>query len=131
MKLALLLALPNILLALGSPISPSRPHILLVLADDYGWNNIGYHRASTAPPTDPHTARQAAAEVHTPNLDALAAGGVKLERHYSYKICGPSRASLQSGRLAIHVNAENTSPVVHNPADPGTVHIAAVLGFSG
>ena len=44
--------------------------------------------------------------------------GILLERHYSYKICSPSRCSLQSGRLAVHVNTVNTSPLVRNESDP-------------
>ena len=47
-----------------------------------------------------------------------------LDRHYSFKICSPSRCSLQTGRLPVHVNIKNTSPVVHNASDP-------VSGFQG
>ena len=39
-------------------------------ADDYGWNNIGYHGNK---------------EVHTPTLDRLARGGLILDRHYVFK----------------------------------------------
>ena len=41
--------------------------------------------------------------VHTPTMDALAEEGVKLERHYTYHWCSPSRASLMTGRLPHHV----------------------------
>ena len=47
-------------------------------------------------------------EIHKPNLDSLADDGVILTNHYAYKICSPSRSSLQSGRLAVHVNTVNT-----------------------
>jgi len=58
-------------------------------------------------------------------MDALARNdGIVLDRHYSYKMCGPSRASLQSGRLATHVMTKNSSPIVSNASDP-------VSGYAG
>ena len=42
--------------------------------------------------------------MRTPTLDALARGGVRLERHYAYKYCSPSRCAFLSGRLPLHVN---------------------------
>jgi len=89
-----------------------RPHMVFVLADDYGWANFGVHRR------DAESSHQARAEVHTPVLDALADAGILLERHYAYKICAPSRSSLQSGRLAVHVNVGNTRETVFNASDP-------------
>lgn len=89
-----------------------KPHVLLILADDYGWANFGVHRRDAA------TSQQARAEVHTPNLDSLVDTGVLLDRHYAYKICSPSRSSLQSGRLAVHVNVHNTGVTNVNESDP-------------
>ena len=83
-----------------------KPHIVLLLADDYGWANSGWHRP-------PHYA-----EVKTPAMDALVASGIELERHYVYKYCSPSRSALQSGRHPIHVNVNNFLPIMHNPNDP-------------
>jgi len=65
---------------------PSKPNILVFLVDDFGWANVGTHSDS--------------AQVHTPNMDRLQAEGIELDRYYSYKICGPSRVALQSGRRA-------------------------------
>eukprot|EP01063_Lacrimia_lanifica_P010335 TRINITY_DN1703_c0_g2_i1.p1 TRINITY_DN1703_c0_g2~~TRINITY_DN1703_c0_g2_i1.p1 ORF type:complete len:517 (+),score=164.14 TRINITY_DN1703_c0_g2_i1:37-1587(+) len=81
------------------------PHIALILADDYGWANIGYHNVNNS-------------EVQTPVLDRLASEGVTLDRHYAYKFCSPTRSSLQSGRLPVHVNTVNADAAAHNPADP-------------
>lgn len=75
----------------------SRPHVLLVLADDTGWNNLGWHARTNA----------ARAEVSTPALDALVAEGVELDRAIAFKYCSPSRCALQSGRNPIHVNVHN------------------------
>src|SRR5207248_9516844 len=59
-----------------------KPNILLIIADDLGWRDVGYHGS----------------EIRTPNLDALAKGGVRLERHYVYPTCSPTRAGLLTGR---------------------------------
>jgi Mn2+/Fe2+ NRAMP family transporter len=77
---------------LGSSISnvetrASKPHIIIMLADDLGYANVGWNNAA----------------VHTPQLNALVADGVRLERHYVYQFCSPSRASLMTGRYPIHV----------------------------
>ena len=87
------------------------PHIVMMLVDDWGWANVGYHR-------DPPTR-----EVATPNIDELVKQGLELNQHYAYKFCSPSRSSLISGRLPIHVNDLNLAPVNYNPDDP-------VSGFS-
>eukprot|EP01064_Diplonema_japonicum_P010618 TRINITY_DN1785_c0_g1_i1.p1 TRINITY_DN1785_c0_g1~~TRINITY_DN1785_c0_g1_i1.p1 ORF type:complete len:532 (+),score=127.75 TRINITY_DN1785_c0_g1_i1:635-2230(+) len=85
-------------------LAADKPHVLLVFADDFGWANVGLHTHDD--------------EVVTPNIDAYAAQGIELDRHYAYKFCSPSRSSLQSGRLPVNVNVENASPTVSNPADP-------------
>ena len=64
------------------------PHIVAILADDYGWANVGYHHASR--------------EVATPSIDALRQSGIELTRHYAYKYCSPSRCSFQTLSL-IHI----------------------------
>ena len=88
-----------------------KPHIVMMLVDDWGWANVGYHRD---PPTK---------EVVTPNIDRLVKEGLELNQHYAYRFCSPSRSSLISGRLPIHVNDLNLSPDHYNPDDP-------VSGFS-
>ncbi|WAR10026.1 ARSJ-like protein, partial [Mya arenaria] len=55
-----------ILLSYITHVTCKQPHILLVVADDYGFHDIGYH----------------ASEIRTPNLDKLAHGGVRLENYY-------------------------------------------------
>lgn len=75
-----------------------KPHVVLVLVDDWGWNNTGYHR-----PNDP--------EVVTPNIDQLVRQGIELDRHYTYHYCSPSRSTLQSGRLSVHVSYGFDDPV--------------------
>ncbi|HUY36105.1 MAG TPA: sulfatase-like hydrolase/transferase [Pirellulales bacterium] len=82
-----LVGLALALLTSGAPAAmaeePKRPpNFLVLVADDLGWNDIGYHGS----------------EVRTPHLDRLAREGVRLERHYVYPICSPTRAGLLTGR---------------------------------
>jgi arylsulfatase A-like enzyme len=74
------LAVPQ---ATGAP-PPAKPNILFILADDYGIPGVGCY-GGVYP---------------TPNLDALAAGGVRFERCFSAPLCAPSRALCMFGRYA-------------------------------
>ena len=74
-----------------------QPHIVFVMADDFGWANFGIH-AKGQPNEN---------EVQTPRLDALAASGILLDRHYVFRFCSPSRSAFISGRNPIHVNLFN------------------------
>ncbi|MGJ5640544.1 sulfatase-like hydrolase/transferase [Formosa sp. S-31] len=56
-------------------------NILVIIADDAGWNDVGYNGS----------------EIKTPNLDALAQNGVQLNRFYVNPTCSPSRISLLTG----------------------------------
>ena len=60
----------------------------MILVDDYGWNNVGFH-AKNQPNAD---------EISTPVMDELAAEGIILDRHYVYRFCSPSRSSFNTGR---------------------------------
>lgn len=58
-----------------------RPNIVLIMADDLGFSDIGCFGS----------------EIQTPNLDALAAGGLRFPRFYNAARCCPTRASLLTG----------------------------------
>ena len=63
---------------------PTRPNIVLMMADDQGWGEVGYHG-------HPH--------VKTPVLDSMAAAGLRLDRFYSGGcVCSPTRTSVMTGR---------------------------------
>ena len=101
------------------PAAGAKPHIVMILVDDWGWANVGYHRQT---PTK---------EVQTPNFDSLCKQGIELDQHYAYKFCSPSRSSLMSGRLPIHVNILNASPDIHNPEDPVSGFAAIPRNMTG
>ncbi|XP_012944881.1 arylsulfatase J [Aplysia californica] len=68
-----------------------RPNIIFVFADDYGFNDIGYHGS----------------QISTPTLDKLASDGVKLENYYVQPLCSPTRSQLMSGRYQIHTGLQH------------------------
>lgn len=65
--------------------NPDPPNIVILLADDLGWNAVGYHNA----------------DFQTPNIDRLVSQGVELERFYVAPMCSPTRAGLMTGRYPI------------------------------
>ncbi len=67
---------------LGCQTSAERPNILIILADDLGYSDIGAYGG----------------EIHTPALDTLAENGVRFRQFYNAGRCCPTRASLLTGR---------------------------------
>lgn len=59
-----------------------RPNIVMLLVDDLGWEDVGWHGS----------------KIKTPNIDRLADSGVKLEAFYAQPLCSPTRAALLTGR---------------------------------
>lgn len=74
-----LLLLTGLLLSLAPP--KSRPNIIIIMADDMGYSDIGSFGS----------------EIRTPHLDALAAGGLKMTSFYNASRCCPTRAALLTG----------------------------------
>lgn len=97
-----------------------RPNIVLVLADDLGYSDLGCYGG----------------EIDTPNLDALARRGVRLTNLYTTARCSPSRASLLTGvhphQAGIGVLTGDDRPVGY-PGDlsAGAATLAEVLRAAG
>src|SRR5690349_19139480 len=61
-----------------------RPNVLLILADDLGYSDLGCYGG----------------EIATPNIDQLASNGVRFTQFYTTARCCPSRASLLTGQYS-------------------------------
>lgn len=61
---------------------PEKPHLLVILADDLGWRDVGFHGS----------------EIETPNIDRIAQEGIELNRFYVQPTCSPTRAALMTGK---------------------------------
>ncbi len=93
MKSRLLCLALSCLLAAPAALAADKPNIVFILADDLGIGNIGCYGADQT--------------VKTPNIDALARGGMRYTNAYTVPLCGPSRAAILSGRYAFRTGATN------------------------
>ncbi|KAH6939114.1 hypothetical protein HPB50_015768 [Hyalomma asiaticum] len=81
-------------------LNKRKPHIVFILADDLGWDDVSFHGSSQIP---------------TPNLDALAADGIILNNYYAQPSCTPSRSALLSGLYAIRTGLQGLAVDVADP----------------
>lgn len=80
-------------LASSGPAQESKPNIILVMADDQGWGDVGYNDHPF---------------VKTPELDAMAREGFVFDRFYAAApVCSPTRASVMTGRNPIRTKVTN------------------------
>jgi arylsulfatase A-like enzyme len=86
-----------------SALADQRPNIVIFVADDLGWADVGYRGSP----------------IETPSLDSLAAEGMQLDRFYTTPICSPTRAALMTGRDPIRLGVAYS---VILPWDSGGVH---------
>lgn len=76
-----LIPLYGLLLCLFGTVSCKPPHIVFIIADDLGWNDVGFHNPM----------------MKTPNIDKLASEGIILNSSYVQPVCTPSRHAIMSG----------------------------------
>lgn len=72
--------------------APPRPNVILIVTDDQGWHDVGYHND----------------QLRTPTMDRLAAAGVELDCHYVQPQCTPTRVALMTGRYPSRFGAGAT-----------------------
>jgi arylsulfatase A-like enzyme len=86
-----------ILLCLAISVSAKdRPNIIILLADDLGWADLGY---------------QGSDDIRSPHIDSLANNGIRFtDGHVSASVCSPSRAGLMTGRYQQRFGHEANSP---------------------
>jgi len=83
-----------------------QPHIVLIVADDLGYNDVPWHN-----PT-----------IISPHLHNLAKAGVILEQNYVQPKCAPSRAALMTGRYPFHIGRQHESLPPQMPTGVSTKH---------
>jgi arylsulfatase A-like enzyme len=87
----------------GRPPGERPPNIVLILADDLGWNDLSFGGGGVA-----------GGRVPTPHIDSIAKGGVRFSSGYAANgTCAPSRAAILSGRYGTRFGFEFT------PTPPG------------
>ena len=95
----------------------SKPNIVLIVADDMGWGDVGYHGGVAK----------------TPAIDRLAEEGVRFNQFYVAPLCSPTRAGLLTGRWPIRTGmAESVITPWRKHGMPTTEHtLAELLGEAG
>ena len=101
-------------------VAKQRPNIVLIMADDLGWSDLGCYGS----------------EISTPNLDSLAANGIRFTQMYNSARCCPSRASLLTGlnphQAGIgHMVNDMGLPAYQGYLNDSCVTIAEVLKSAG
>ena len=105
---------PIVLLMLATFVVPvaaaAKPNVLLIVADDLGYSDLGCYGG----------------EIETPNLDSLAAGGLRLTRFYNTGRCCPSRAAILTGQYPHRVGLGHMTKDIGRPGYRGRVSGDAV-----
>src|SRR5215208_3404702 len=121
-RLALLVLLFTTLATSSAPgaQAPGRPDIVLIMADDMGFSDLGCYGS----------------EIPTPHLDSLARGGLRFTQFYNTARCCPTRASLMTGlyphQAGIgHMVEDRGYPAYRGDLSPHSVTIAEALRASG
>lgn len=101
----------------ASAVRDKRPNVLIIVADDLSFGDVGFNGASFA----------------TPNIDRIAKSGFVLDRFYTAPVCSPTRAGLLTGRYPHRygIMGDTITPGSDFGLDPREDTIAAALGRAG
>jgi arylsulfatase A len=93
-----------------------RPNIIFILADDLGYAEVGCYGSD---------------KYKTPNIDKLASQGLRFTHGYSTPLCGPSRATLLTGRYVFRTGATNQDACsqVFTKAEKAIPHYLKPAGY--
>ena len=98
---------------------PARPNILMIMADDVGYMNVGAYSHGMMVPT--------------PNLDRLAREGMLFTDHYAEPTCTPGRAAFITGQMPIRTGLHTVglpgSPIGLDPRDPTLAVVLRAQGY--
>lgn len=112
-----LLALTLATLGAMSPaIAQGPPNFVVILADDLGFGDLGCYGNR---------------HIRTPNLDRMAAEGLRLTSFYAQNVCGPSRAALLTGCYPIRLAEPGNTKGAHTVLHPDESTIAEILSAKG
>ena len=103
------------LLALGSIAPAAQPNVVILFTDDQGTLDANCYGST---------------DLITPNIDKLAATGVRFTRAYAHTVCCPARAALMTGRHPQRTRAIDTW-IGRAMMDPAEVTIAEVMRGAG
>ena len=107
-----------ILLTSSSVFAGDKPNIIVMVADDLGWADVGFHGNQI---------------IETPSLDRIAAEGTQLNRFYTTPICSPTRAALMTGRDPIRLGVAYSTimPWQNNGIHPEETFLPELFADAG
>ena len=99
----------------GADVAASRPNVLLVMADDLGYSDLGCYGS----------------EIKTPNLDRLAGNGLRFTQFYNTARCWPTRAALLTGYYAQQIQRDVLPGMTRGDRPKWAPLVASMLQQSG
>ncbi len=109
------LLLVAMLAAVAAPAENARPNVVLIVADDLGWADVGYHNP----------------EIRSPNIDRLVKTGIELDLHYVQPQCTPTRVALMTGRYPSRFGRHCTQASNEKALPDGTPTLSSLLKQAG
>ena len=104
-------------LPLLATAEPAHPNMIFIMTDDQGWGDVGYNGHP---------------RIKTPNLDAMAAAGIRFDRFYATaSVCSPTRASCLTGRNNWRMNISNPMRADQGHLPQEEITIAEALKAEG